>query len=57
MKRRLVARDRLAWLVALLAVGAVLYVVLPLWALVAAVLVGVAVPVFVRRRRAERSRR
>jgi hypothetical protein len=57
MKRRLTARDRLAWLVALVAVGAVLYLVLPLWALVTAIVVGVVVPVVLRSRRRERARR
>jgi Flp pilus assembly protein TadB len=57
MKRRLTARDRLAWLVALVAVGAVLYLVLPLWALVTAIVVGVVVPVVLRGRRRERARR
>jgi Flp pilus assembly protein TadB len=56
MKRRLNARDRLAWLVALVAVGAVLYLVLPVWALVAAVAAAVVVPVVVRRSRRERAR-
>jgi Flp pilus assembly protein TadB len=48
MKRRLGIRDRVAWLVALVALGVVLYVVLPLWALITAVAVIVGVPVLVR---------
>src|SRR6478672_3440177 len=44
MKRRLVGRDRLAWLVALIALGVVLYLVLPLWVLLAAVLMVLGVP-------------
>jgi Flp pilus assembly protein TadB len=57
MKRRLTARDRLAWLVALVAVGGVLYLVLPVWAIVAAIAAGVVVPVVLRRNRRERTRR
>jgi Flp pilus assembly protein TadB len=57
MKRRPTARDRLAWLVALVAVGAVLYLVLPLWALVTAIVVGIVVPVVLRSRRRQRARR
>ena len=57
MKRRLVGRDRLAWLVALVAVGVVLYLVLPIWLLVAAVLTVVGVPLLVRRNRRQRTRR
>jgi len=48
MKRRLAGRDRLAWLVAVVSVGVVLYLVLPLWALVVAVVVVVGVPLYVR---------
>jgi len=56
MKRRLAGRDRLAWIVALVALGVVLYLVLPLWALIAAVMVVVGVPLLVRHNR-ERTRR
>jgi len=56
MKRRLAVRDRLAWLIAVVAAAVVLYIVLPLSVLVAAVLVAVAVPLLVRRNR-QRSRR
>jgi Flp pilus assembly protein TadB len=56
MKRRLGWRDRLAWLVALLAVAVVLYVVLPLWVLVAAAVAAVGVPLLIRRNR-QRSHR
>jgi Flp pilus assembly protein TadB len=57
MKRRLGMRDRLAWLVAIIAVGVVLYVVLPLWTLIVAVVVIVGVPVLWRLRRRQLSRR
>jgi Flp pilus assembly protein TadB len=57
MKRRLVARDRLAWLLAVLAAAAVLYLVLPLWALFAAVVIAVGVPLLIRRNRRQRRRR
>jgi len=57
MKRRIVGRDRLAWLVALVAVGVVLYLVLPLWVLVVAVVLAVGVPILVRRSRRQHTRR
>jgi len=57
MKRRLGARDRLAWLVAVLAIGVVLYFILPLWVLIAAVAVIFAVPLALRQKRRQRSRR
>lgn len=56
-KRSLTMRDHLAWLVAVIAVGVVLYVVLPLWVLVAAILVVVGVPLARRRKARQRSRR
>jgi hypothetical protein len=56
MKRRLAVRDRLAWLIAIAAAAVGLYIVLPMWMLVAAVLVAIAVPLLVRRNR-QRSHR
>jgi hypothetical protein len=49
MKRRLAVRDRLVWLVALVALGVVAYIVLPLWLVVAAVVALLGVPVLLRR--------
>ena len=57
MNRRLAGRDRLAWLVALVAIGMVLYLVLPVWALVGAVMVIVGVALLIRRSRRQPSRR
>jgi predicted ABC-type sugar transport system permease subunit len=57
MNRRLAGRDRLAWLVALIAIGMVLYLVLPLWALVGAVLMIIGVALLIRRSRRQPSRR
>jgi hypothetical protein len=57
MKRRLAIRDRLAWLVALLALGVVAYVFLPLWVVVAAVVLLLGVPLLLRRSGRSRSRR
>jgi Flp pilus assembly protein TadB len=57
MNRRLAGRDRLAWLVAVVAVGMVLYLVLPLWALVGAVVMIIGVPLLIRRSRRQPSRR
>jgi len=57
MNRRLAGRDRLARLVAVIAVGIVLYLVLPLWALVGAVVVIIGVPLLLRRSRRHPSRR
>jgi len=57
MNRRLAGRDRLAWLVAVIPVGIVLYLVLPLWALVGAVVVIIGVPLLIRRGRRHPSRR
>jgi Flp pilus assembly protein TadB len=57
MKRRLGMRDRVAWLVAIIAIGIVLYVVLPLWTLIFAVAVIVGVPLLWRLRRRQVSRR
>jgi Flp pilus assembly protein TadB len=56
MQRRLAVRDRLAWLVALLALGVVAYIVFPLWLVVAAVVVLLGVPVLLRQRRRGRWR-
>jgi Flp pilus assembly protein TadB len=57
MKRRLGMRDRVAWLVAIIAIGIVLYVVLPLWTLIFAVAVIVGVPLLWRLRRRQVARR
>jgi Flp pilus assembly protein TadB len=57
MNRRLAGRDRLAWLVALVAIGIVLYLVLPLWALVGAAVMIIGVPLLLRRSRRQTSRR
>jgi Flp pilus assembly protein TadB len=57
MKRRLAGRDRLAWLVAVVAVGIVLYFVLPLWVLVTAVVIVAGVPLLIRHNRRSRARR
>jgi Flp pilus assembly protein TadB len=57
MKRRLGMRDRLAWFVAVIAVGIVLYVVLPVWILIVAVVVIISVPLLLRLRRRQLSRR
>jgi Flp pilus assembly protein TadB len=56
MKRRLAGRDRLAWIVAVLAAGAVLYFFVPLWMLVTAVVVAVGVPLLIRHNRRQRRR-
>jgi Flp pilus assembly protein TadB len=56
MKRRLAGRDRLAWLVAVVAAGAVLYFLVPLWMLVAAIVVAIGAPLFIRRSRRQRRR-
>ena len=57
MKRRLAVRDRLAWVLALVALGVVAYVFLPLWVVVAAVVLLLGVPLFLRRNGRSRSRR
>ena len=57
MNRRLAGRDRLAWLVALVAIGMVLYLVLPLGALVGAVVMIIGVAFLIRRSRRQPSRR
>src|SRR5258707_1765756 len=48
MKRRLVMRDRLAWIVAIAAVGLVVYLVLPIWVIAAAGALGVGPSKFPR---------
>jgi Flp pilus assembly protein TadB len=57
MNRRLAGRDRLAWLVALIAIGMVVYLVLPLWALVGAVVMIIGAALLIRRSRRQPSRR
>jgi Flp pilus assembly protein TadB len=57
MKRRLAGRDRAAWLIVLVALAVVLYLVLPLWALVAAVVMLVGLPLLIRQRRRQRAQR
>jgi len=57
MKRRLAVRDRLAWVVALLALGIVAYVFLPVWIVVATVVVLLGAPLAHRRSIRARSRR
>jgi Flp pilus assembly protein TadB len=57
MKRRLAGRDRAAWLIVLVALAVVLYLVLPLWALVAAVVILVGLPLLIRQRRRQRAQR
>ena len=57
MKRRLAVRDRLAWVLALVALGVVAYVFLPLWVVVAAVVLLLGVPLLLRRNGRSRSRR
>ena len=57
MRRRLALRDRLAWAVALVALGVVAYVFLPLWVVVAAVVLLLGVPVLLRQSGRSRSRR
>ena len=57
MKRRLTVRDRLAWVVALLTLGVVAYVFVPLWVVVATVVVLVGVSLALRRSSQSRSRR
>jgi len=56
MKRRLAIRDRMMWLVALVALGVVAYILLPLWLVVAAVVVLLGVPVLLRQARHSRWR-
>jgi hypothetical protein len=51
MKRRLAIRDRAAWVIAALAIGVVVYLVFPIWVIVAAVGVLIAVPLLARRQR------
>jgi hypothetical protein len=50
-------RERVAWLVALVAVAIVLYIVLPLWALISAIAVVGGVLIRIRRYRRERADR
>jgi hypothetical protein len=57
VKRRLALRDRAAWFVAVLALGVVVYLVFPLWVVVAAVAVLIIVPVLARRQKRQRVRR
>jgi len=57
MKRRLGMRDRLAWLIAVLAIGAVLYFLLPLWALIGAIAVIAGVALLLRKQRRQPSHR
>jgi Flp pilus assembly protein TadB len=51
MKRRLAMRDRLAWVVAVAAVGVAVYLVVPLWATAAAAVLVVGVIALLRRSR------
>jgi hypothetical protein len=57
VKRRLALRDRAAWFVAVVAVGVVVYLVLPLWVVVAAVVVLIGVPLLARSQKRQRVRR
>jgi hypothetical protein len=57
MPRRLAMRDRMVWVIAALALGVVVYVVLPLWAVVTAVALLIGVPLLVRHRKRQRARR
>jgi Flp pilus assembly protein TadB len=56
MKRRLAVRDRLVWVIAVVAVGIVVYLVLPTWVIAVAVVLAVGVPVALRRSRRDRAR-
>jgi hypothetical protein len=57
MKRRLALRDRAVWLIAAVAVAAVVYLILPIWVLLVAILLLIGVPFVVRHRRAQHARR
>jgi hypothetical protein len=57
MKRRLGTRDRIAWFVAIIGVAIAVYVLMPLWTLIVAVVAIVGVPLVVRMRRRQVSRR
>jgi hypothetical protein len=50
-------RDRVAWLVALVAVAIALYIALPLWALISAIAVAGGVLIRIRRHRRDRAHR
>jgi hypothetical protein len=56
MSRRLALRDRMAWIVAALAVAVVAYIFLPKWILVAAVVLLIGIPFAARHRRRQRAR-
>jgi Flp pilus assembly protein TadB len=56
MKRRLALRDRMAWIIAALAVAIVAYLFLPKWVLVAGVVLLIGVPALARQRRRQRAR-
>jgi hypothetical protein len=51
VRRARTTRDRVAWLIALAALGVVVYFFVPLWVLAAAVLVLVTLPILVRHNR------
>ena len=51
MKRRLAVRDRFVWVVGIMAVGGVVYLVLPIWIIAAALVMMVSVPLVLRRSR------
>jgi hypothetical protein len=57
MKRRLALRDRATWCVAGVALAVVVYVFLPIWVVVGAVVVLIGTPLLVRRRRRQHARR
>jgi hypothetical protein len=57
MKRRLAMRDRAIWVIAIVAAGVALYVILPIWVIATAAVVLVSVPLLLRRRRRHHARR
>jgi type III secretory pathway component EscV len=57
MKRRLAMRDRAIWVIAVVAAGVALYVVLPIWVIATAAVLLVGVPLLLRRRRRHHARR
>ena len=57
MTRRLDPRDRMVWIIAAVALGVIVYLFLPLWAVVTAVALLIGVPLLARRRKRQRARR
>jgi len=57
MKRHLAMRDRAIWVIAVVAVGVTVYLVLPIWVIATAAVLLVIVPLLLRRSRRHHARR